>query len=243
VPRSSALVLPTLVAASLTVLSGTAPARGAEAGDPARGADLFGRACGACHSLQPGRDRTGPSLAGVVGRKAGDLPTFHRYSPALKNSGVTWDRAALDAWITNPQALVPGNRMPFRGIPDAQARADIVAYLAAPAAEQAAGKPGGMGGMMGGMMGGADELPDLKAAGPESQVTAIRHCGDTYTVATADGQEEPFWEFNLRFKTDGSDRGPAPGKPVIVGTNMSGDRAAVVFAAPAEISPFIQPGC
>src|SRR5205085_7425476 len=119
------------------------------------------------------------------------------------------------------------------GIPDAQARADIVAYLAAPAAEQAAGKPGDMGGMMG----GGDELPDLKTAGPENQVTTIRYCSDTYTVATADGQEEPFWEFNLRFKTDGSDRGPAPGKPVIVGTNMSGDRAAVVFAAPAEVSP------
>jgi cytochrome c len=220
-----------------------APAGGAETGDPARGADLFGRACAACHSLQPGRNKTGPSLAGVVGRKAGDLPSFHRYSPALKNSGVTWDPAALDAWIKDPQAFIPGNRMPFRGIPDAQARADIVAYLAAPAAEQAAGKPGGMGGMMGGMMGGGDELPDLKAAGPGNQVTAIRYCGDTYTVATADGQEEPFWEFNLRFKTDGSDRGPAPGKPVIVGTNMSGDRAAVVFAAPAEISPFLQPGC
>jgi cytochrome c len=232
--RPSALVLPILAVAALA-----APAGDAETGDPARGADLFGRACAACHSLQPGRNRTGPSLAGIVGRKAGDLPSFHRYSAALKGSGVTWDLAALDAWIMNPQAFIPGNRMPFRGIPDPQARADIIAYLAAPATEQAAGKSGGMGGMMG----GGDELPDLKTAGPENQVTAIRYCGDTYRVATADGQEEPFWEFNLRFKTDGSDRGPAPGKPVIIGTNMSGDRAAVVFAALAEISSFIQPGC
>jgi cytochrome c len=178
-------------------------------------------------------------LASVVGRQVGALPEFHRYSPALKGSGATWDPAALDAWLTDPQAFIPGNHMPFRGIPDAQARADIIAFLAKPASEQTTAREGGMGGMMG----GGDELPDLKLAGPENQVAAIRHCGDTYTVATADGQEEPFWEFNLRFKTDGSDRGPAPGKPVIVGTNMSGDRAAVVFAAPAEISPFIQPGC
>jgi cytochrome c len=236
VPQPSALVAPFLVVAAI---ASSAPSLGAEPGDADRGAQLFGRACAACHSLQPGRSKTGPSLASVVGRQAGALPEFHRYSPALKGSGVTWDLAALDTWLTDPQTFIPGNRMPFRGIPDAQARADIIAFLAEPASEQATAREGGMGGMMG----GGDELPDLKLAGPENQVTAIRHCGDTYTVATADGQEEPFWEFNLRFKTDGSDRGPTPGKPVIVGTNMSGDRAAVVFAAPAEISPFIQPGC
>ena len=228
-----------VVSLSVAAFAMSAPVRGAEPGDADRGAQLFGRACAACHSLQPGRNKTGPSLADVIGRKAGDLPSFHRYSPALKGSGVVWSSSTLDAWLTDPQAFIPGNRMPFRGLPDAQARADIIAFLAASPSEQAAAREGGMGGMMG----GGDELPDLKLAGPENQVTAIRHCGDTYTVATADGQEEPFWEFNLRFKTDGSDRGPAPGKPVIVGTNMSGDRAAVVFAVPAEISPFIQPGC
>jgi len=227
------------VSLSVAAFAMSAPVRGAEPGDADRGAQLFGRACAACHSLQPGRNKTGPSLADVIGRKAGDLPSFHRYSPALKGSGAVWSSSMLDAWLTDPQAFIPGNRMPFRGLPDAQARADIIAFLAASPSEQAAAREGGMGGMMG----GGDELPDLKLAGPENQVTAIRHCGDTYTVATADGQEEPFWEFNLRFKTDGSDRGAAPGKPVIVGTNMSGDRAAVVFSAPTEISPFIQPGC
>jgi cytochrome c len=74
-------------------------------------------------------------------------------------------------------------------------------------------------------------------------VTAIRYCGDTYTVATADGQEEPFWEFNLRFKTDGSADGPAAGKPVIVQTGMQGDRAAVIFSRPDEISGFIRREC
>ena len=91
-----------LVAAVFAAPLGATPVQGAETGDPARGADLFGRACAACHSLQPGRNKTGPSLAGIVDRKAGDLPSFHRYSPALKGSGVTWDQVALDAWLTNP---------------------------------------------------------------------------------------------------------------------------------------------
>ena len=66
---------------------------------------------------------------------------------------------------------------------------------------------------------------------------------NTYEVATADGAREPYWEFNLRFKTDGSELGPEPGKPVIVGAGMVGDRASVVFASPQEISPSIVPGC
>lgn len=74
-------------------------------------------------------------------------------------------------------------------------------------------------------------------------MTALRYCEDTYEVTTADGAVLPFWEFNLRFKTDSSDRGPERGKPAIVGTGMGGDRAAVVFAKPEEISAFIQPGC
>jgi cytochrome c len=94
------------------------------------------------------------------------------------------------------------------------------------------------------MMGmGGGELPDLKTLGPEHQVTAVRHCEDTYEVATADGTSEPYWELNLRFKTDGSELGPEPGKPVIVGAGMMGDRASIVFASPSEISPFVVPGC
>ena len=96
--------------------------------------------------------------------------------------------------------------------------------------------------MMGGMMGAA-ELPDLKTVGPENQVTGIRHCADTYEVTTADGVTEPLWEFNLRFKTDGSDLGPEAGRPVILGAGMMGDRASVVFRSPKEISAFIQEEC
>lgn len=126
--------------------------------------------------------------------------------------------------------------MAFRGLPDPRARADLIAYLA-----QAG--PRGMAQQSGdtGMDGG--DLPDLKQAGPQNRVTAIRRCADGYDVTTADGATASFWETNLRFKTDSSDRGPEPGKPVIVGAGMVGDRASVIFAAPEEISPYIVPGC
>jgi cytochrome c len=224
-----------ILLASLLLVDATATV--AAAGDPSEGARAF-RACAACHALLPGQHRTGPSLAGVVGRKAATAEGFRRYSPALKAADLVWDEATLDAWIADPQALVPGNRMTFRGLPDRQARADLIAYLAQASSGEAPAEPGG-----GGMMGMSGELPDLKTLGPEHQVTAVRRCGDTYEVATADGASEPYWELNLRFKTDGSELGPAPGKPVIVGAGMMGDRASVVFASPQEISPFIKPGC
>lgn len=72
---------------------------------------------------------------------------------------------------------------------------------------------------------------------------AIRHCGDTYFVTTGDGQVEKIWEFNLRFKTDTSDSGPAPGNPVLIGAGMRGDRAAVIFSSPTELGSFIKQWC
>lgn len=74
-------------------------------------------------------------------------------------------------------------------------------------------------------------------------VAAIRHCRDTYWVTTGSGRVIPYWEFNLRFKTDSSERGPAPGKPVMVPAASMGDRAQVVFAEPREISDFIRSQC
>ena len=84
---------------------------------------------------------------------------------------------------------------------------------------------------------------DLKQLAPENQVEAIGYCGDTYRVSTAAGQTFPFWEFNLRFKTDSSDQGPAKGRPALLPASMMGDRAFVVFADPSEISAFIKPQC
>jgi cytochrome c len=197
--------------------------------------------CAACHSLEPGRQMTGPSLAGLWGRKAGSLAEFPRYSPALKSSGIAWDEDSLDAWLADPRAHVPGNYMIFPGIKDTHARAALIAYLktaTAPDALPQTAQGGGMGGMM-----QATEQLDLKTLGPDHRLASLRYCGDTYTVTTASGKSEPMWEFNLRLKTDSSDKGPAKGQPVIVPSGMVGDRASVVFAEPAEISGFIEKRC
>jgi cytochrome c len=89
----------------------------------------FNNACRTCHSMKEGDNRLGPSLAGVVGRKAGSLPGF-RYSSSMQSSGVTWDEATLDKFIANPDEVVHGNSMkPFTGIADAGQRKDIIGFL------------------------------------------------------------------------------------------------------------------
>jgi cytochrome c len=93
-------------------------------GDPGRGKTLY-QACEACHSID--ENDLGPRHRGVVGRPAGSVEEY-AYSTALKNSGLTWDEATLDRWLTNPSALVPGTKMFFQ-ISDAQNRADIIAFL------------------------------------------------------------------------------------------------------------------
>ena len=83
--------------------------------------------CAVCHSID-GSNGTGPTLQRLIGRRSGTVPGF-RYSRAMKNAAIIWDEAILDRYLTNPQELVPGNIMPFAGVPDAPQRAEIIAYL------------------------------------------------------------------------------------------------------------------
>ena len=94
------------------------------AGDPVRGKIVY-QVCTGCHSLD--EDDVGPRHRGVVGRVAGTVSGY-AYSPALRASGITWDAATLDRWLSNPQALVPGAKM-FFVLPSAEDRADVIAYL------------------------------------------------------------------------------------------------------------------
>jgi len=205
--------------------------------DATRGRELFGRACAACHSLAPDKNMTGPSLAGLWGRKAGSLKSFPRYSEALKSAGAIWDDAILDSWLKDPKAVIPGNRMVFSGVEDDPARADLLAFL------KGATRPDGVQTGMTGTMGMGGDVPSLKAVPPGSQVKGITYCGDTYSVATADGQTTQFWERNLRFKTDSGGDGPPAGIPAMVGAGMVGDRASVIFASPEEFGRFITSTC
>jgi cytochrome c len=239
------LLLTVVVAAPLAVAS-VLLASGIKGSAP-RGQRVFG-ACAACHSLQPDKNMTGPSLANLWNRKAGRLPSFSRYSPALKSSDIVWNDDTLDEWIKDPQHMVPGNEMTFAGIKDAQPRADLLAFLkeAQKGGSQTAQKEGGqMGGMMGGMGGmmGGGQVPNLKKPYSTQRVQTITYCKDTYTVTTANGRARQFWERNLRLKTDASDDGPEKNAPALVDAGMMGDRADVIFADPSEISPFITPKC
>lgn len=208
-------------------------------GDVERGARAFSQ-CAACHSIEPGRHMTGPSLADVWGRKAGLSAHFLRYSHALKRSGVSWNADTLDKWLADPAEFIPGNDMNFGGIKDKSTRQDLIAYLQA-ASQGKAPSPQGSGMM--GMMGGSIRMPNLKRADASDQVKEIRYCGDTYFVTTMTGRQIKLWEFNLRLKTDSSDDGPTRGRPVLLGAGMRGDRASIVFSAPDEISAFIKRRC
>ena len=112
----------------IAVLSLAGSAAAMAAGEPEKGVQVFKTQCAICHAVEAGRNKIGPSLAGVVGRKAGSVDGFH-YSEANKNSGLTWDHATLDTYLANPKAVVKGTTMAYPGLKDAQARADLIAYL------------------------------------------------------------------------------------------------------------------
>ncbi len=98
-------------------------------GDAVKGASLFKSRCAMCHSVEADKPKaTAPTLAGIVGRKAGSLPQA-RYSAALKASGVTWTAATLDKFLTSPRDVVKGTNMIIK-LAQPQDRADVIAYFA-----------------------------------------------------------------------------------------------------------------
>jgi cytochrome c len=96
-----------------------------DAGDAARGKTVFEKRCTGCHAMDA--DREGPQLRTVYGRQAGSVAGFE-YSASLKSSGLTWNPETLDRWLTDPDAMVPGNNMSF-ATPKAADRRDLIAYL------------------------------------------------------------------------------------------------------------------
>ncbi len=99
-------------------------------GNAAEGEKVFIQ-CKTCHVKEAGQNRIGPSLAGIVGRAAGSVEGF-QYSPANANSGITWSPEKLFQYLEKPARIVPGTKMVFAGLPDAQKRADLIAYLQQP---------------------------------------------------------------------------------------------------------------
>ena len=99
-----------------------------DAADPDLGEVLFRTHCATCHAIDLPRTVFGPHLVGVFGRKAGSVGGF-RYSYEMRVSGIVWDEETLDALMTDPQGLVPGTIMYYRGLNDEDNRAHIIAYL------------------------------------------------------------------------------------------------------------------
>lgn len=96
-------------------------------GDVTAGEKVF-RQCAACHVLQPGVNRTGPSLHGIIGRKAGSVEGF-RYSDANKNSGKVWTEENMFTYLENPRGVIPGTTMAFAGLKKAEDRVNVIAYI------------------------------------------------------------------------------------------------------------------
>jgi cytochrome c len=128
-PATEAPAAPTATTVALEITD----AAGAKmTGDTARGQRVFAQ-CMTCHSKDEGVNRTGPSLYGIIGRKAGTIPGF-RYSDANKNSGITWTEQEMFTYLENPKAKIPGTIMAFVGLRNPQQRADVIAYLKTDAA-------------------------------------------------------------------------------------------------------------
>ena len=109
----------------VTILGGASPTLAA--GDATAGQAVFNSRCAVCHTTEPGVNKIGPSLAGIVGSKAGTVPGFN-FSPAMKNAGITWDDAELDKFLANPAGDVHGTKM-FVNLSSESDRQNVIAYL------------------------------------------------------------------------------------------------------------------
>jgi cytochrome c len=122
---SARITVTALGALALGLLVLPTPSRAA--GDVDAGKKLFAK-CSLCHSPEAGKNKIGPSLFGVVGRKSASVPDY-TYSDAMKAANLTWDEATLDKYLTDPRGMLPGIKMVFPGLKDAKDRQDVIAYL------------------------------------------------------------------------------------------------------------------
>ncbi len=106
----------------------TGAAWAADSHEAEEGQKVFKRVCFTCHTAEAGKNKIGPSLFGVVGRKSGTVAGF-KYSDAMKNANITWGSDTLDKYLNDPKATVPGNHMTYAGLKKADDRKEVIAYL------------------------------------------------------------------------------------------------------------------
>lgn len=118
----------TIATAFLATAIVSAPAFAA--GDAAAGKSAFKKKCKTCHVVKDnGKNGLGPNLFGVIGRKAGSIASFKKYTDAMKGSGVVWDDVSITKMMENPSGFMPGSKMKSSKVDDAAKRANILAYL------------------------------------------------------------------------------------------------------------------
>ena len=117
-----------LCASLLLTFAAMTPPSALALGDISAGEDTFYSECADCHSVKPGRNKKGPSLDAIVGRKSGSVSDYH-YSDAMKAADITWSAEKIAEYVTEPKKIVPGTKMKYEGLDDAKARDDLLAYL------------------------------------------------------------------------------------------------------------------
>ena len=118
---------PVRVAVLVALLSAPFSHAWAIDGDVDAGKVSFNK-CAACHAIQPGVNKIGPSLHGIVGRKAASVQGFS-YSPAMQKHDVTWTDEELDKYLVDPRGVVQGTKMAFPGLKNETERRNVIAYL------------------------------------------------------------------------------------------------------------------
>jgi len=111
------------IAALLAVSAGPALADG----DPKKGKRVYNK-CKACHELTKTKNKIGPHLVGIFGRKAASVDGY-KYSSAMRKSGITWDEKSIEEYVTKPKKFIPGNKMTFAGLKKPKQRADLIAFM------------------------------------------------------------------------------------------------------------------
>lgn len=112
----------------LTAVMGLFATWPALAGDIKAGEKVF-KKCKACHVVDKEKNKTGPHLVNIMGRSAGSLESYKKYSKAMKESGIVWDEETLDGYLEKPKKYIKGTKMAFAGLKKEKDRENVIAYL------------------------------------------------------------------------------------------------------------------